>query len=1792
MRTLSQISLADIADAVRWLSPDKEAFELIAGVLGFKIESDDALDKTIKPLRSSRDTGDREKAITEIANLPQNDEVPPKPSHKEPDVNYEVDSDGSIVVETLSPGRFSVVPSYIQHSDPLDSATFLLSPATKPRPLLPRHQARSFVWELLAQDLPSTEIDCDAIIDQLSRGLIPELRFLNRKSIRKGVHLLVDESLVMLPYSNDVLDLQRSIKNVAGPSLSGVFSFDELPDRGVAKSTGEQLSSYPFPSAETTILLVSDLGVTRPFGYQNVSANEWAGFLKRLLGSGCRVLVVSPYDEDRLGKLHHEGISIVHWGTTYHSKTHVSVQDFARLLSPAALLDTAFIREARIKLFPGSSPGLEADLLFSWMVAVFNSRVVSFRQETVRALREELQSNPSELEKALDFLKKYRAGENEQSRFRLPERVIFEEQLVTDALTENKASVEQALERIIRSLVDDDMNPKLARWAIAVAEELPASVTDAPSYRDLKLAAQLRLGIISQDFHAPDRDNTSDGNRSWLLPKEVRLGIRLENGKLIISDSLKGAERSINVPGTVPRHLVVEKEKERVSVQIWPGQPDVTLPFGLPVDISSPLSGARYRLKTTIPVRVIKVLVVAPSDVAAERKIAEEVIRDWNTCNADERHVWLEAVLWESHSAPDFGYRVQGILNKQIVDRCDCAIGIFWTRIGTGTGAAPGGAVEEIKRMVGLGKPVLLYFSDVPVSPKKIDLRQKQILDDYRASLKKQALIGEYEEPEEFRKLLSHHLALQVPRWFCQNDNTRDGSAEFPGKSDADLLRYQSTLKEQLGNINLTGSPAIESFSVRLKDTFVSLLLSFSSHSGLDLFTGGVFFQEQKHTPEDVMSVVFQQHPLLLVIGDPGSGKTTLLKYYALSCLDNKRYQKFGFREPVNVFYLPLRDLNKSDTGYASLQATLSAWARKYFLEIEETLFSGWLEKPSTLVLLDGLDEISDVQDRIAVCDWIDRTVSRFTMARFVVTSRITGYRKGDAIELEAGHLRADIMDFSNKQQSEFLHLWFKAAFFREIPLGAGYEPELRARQEQQAIQKADKKAEAIIAFLTQDKNRGLRSLAGIPLLLQIMAMLWKEREFLPGGRSEFYDAVLNYMLDYRDRRREIYPLLAANDSRRVLSPVSFWMQEELEKDEADKALMHAEMRKHLKTINQHPSVEKFCENLIDRAGLLVAYGDNEYRFRHKSFREYLASVELARRVNRTFDYLDQLVNRFGSDWWEGTLLFFIGQVDAEIFDAFMQRLFDSPISEVFSQKQQDLLITLVQEAPEKKIDALQKKLLDPETTLNRQKYVLECLKIIGTPAALDVLYQFVILIRTIHIDIAARVEDVIISLGGKIPAPDFDDESTYNEISAKYALNTDSRLRNEVFAIELLKNNIYLQKKENGRITVIIDRNDVQNAVITSRAKGNICKKYITENNKNQLAQKDKEIHKFLSEKITSNKQYEINLSELQIPLRWASGGVFSVVRYKGKTWTPFFFRDVRPFGWNISLGASERHFSKDGKSVINLSSELNNPWKFIAREFLEETLVLNREPTITQDQIAKQFTFGIADISQQRENALKFINTHIECRKKYDNLRVVTTQEMLETANYDVRTRLQATNTDLIIRHGGKDRFHDDVLVCFNLLELGVEIVKIAEYDLADTDYLLDGEILEHYDGNSELIQELVRMPFALISHSYLEDTFGGDFEPNYTLDTAQPSIIGKPIQSEDIHIFDWDVIQRVKILKGDLDAVGIEKKRYEGWYKQFKQYFFDDNDDPTTKNPSHLFTPASVKIVNTYFANKIKK
>ncbi len=108
---------------------------------------------------------------------------------------------------------------------------------------------------------------------------------------------------------------------------------------------------------------------------------------------------------------------------------------------------------------------------------------------------------------------------------------------------------------------------------------------------------------------------------------------------------------------------------------------------------------------------VFNVMIASPGDVQKERQVATRAIADWNVMHSRSRGIVLLPLAWETHSSPEMGKNPQKILNKQLLDKSDLLVGIFWTRLGTPTDTHPSGTVEEIEEHVAANKPTMLYFS-------------------------------------------------------------------------------------------------------------------------------------------------------------------------------------------------------------------------------------------------------------------------------------------------------------------------------------------------------------------------------------------------------------------------------------------------------------------------------------------------------------------------------------------------------------------------------------------------------------------------------------------------------------------------------------------------------------------------------------------------------------------------------------------------------------------------------------------------------------------------------------------------------------------------------------------------------------------------------------------------------------------------------------------------------------------------------------------------------------------------
>lgn len=203
-----------------------------------------------------------------------------------------------------------------------------------------------------------------------------------------------------------------------------------------------------------------------------------------------------------------------------------------------------------------------------------------------------------------------------------------------------------------------------------------------------------------------------------------------------------------------------------------------------------------------------KILIASPSDVTEERKVISNVIDNWNSTNSDHYGATLKPVSWAVDSTPKMGERPQGILNKQLVRECDILIGTFWTKLGTPTGKAESGTLEEIAEFMEAKKPVLLYFSSRLINPDNIDYEEHKRLNDFKKQCEKDGLIVKYESIEELKEKLQMNISKTIQEIHKTPKRTSEDINNIISESDTISQEPSQIINEEVTRNSLATAPS------------------------------------------------------------------------------------------------------------------------------------------------------------------------------------------------------------------------------------------------------------------------------------------------------------------------------------------------------------------------------------------------------------------------------------------------------------------------------------------------------------------------------------------------------------------------------------------------------------------------------------------------------------------------------------------------------------------------------------------------------------------------------------------------------------------------------------------------------------------------------------------------------------------------------------------------------------------------------------------------------------------------
>ncbi|MCI0519696.1 MAG: NACHT domain-containing protein, partial [Chloroflexi bacterium] len=395
----------------------------------------------------------------------------------------------------------------------------------------------------------------------------------------------------------------------------------------------------------------------------------------------------------------------------------------------------------------------------------------------------------------------------------------------------------------------------------------------------------------------------------------------------------------------------------------------------------------------------------------------------------------------------------------------------------------------------------------------------------------------------------------------------------------------------------------------------------------------------------------------LVILGKPGSGKTISLKFIALMlAMGEAGAGRLGLNAPYLPIYLRLaqyaRGLLKDPE--LSLEAYLHEYLSKRFASLphRDLFLAAALQNGACLLLLDGLDEVGDIGEKLSsgltLRQIVLREVGRFASQRcgercanrLVVSSRLEGYRMGDLpgfTEVELDFLRLP------DEVEAFLLRWF----------GAYIQEKDKALSPRAAQNQAAESVAAIMAAIVRSESVSL--LAMNPLLLTILAVISVNLHTpLPNRRAELYRIVAetmvkNWRYAQTEHESRIYQeRLQASDVYYILAALAYWLHE----NQPGGAMPEAEWRRQLtRLLGEYGEakeistmVNEFIHHARHETGLLTERSPGQIGFFHLTLEEYLAAVELARQDGDR--RLEMIARHWQDPYWQETLLLTAGELE------------------------------------------------------------------------------------------------------------------------------------------------------------------------------------------------------------------------------------------------------------------------------------------------------------------------------------------------------------------------------------------------------------------------------------------------------------------------------------------------------------------------------------------------------------------
>jgi hypothetical protein len=590
-------------------------------------------------------------------------------------------------------------------------------------------------------------------------------------------------------------------------------------------------------------------------------------------------------------------------------------------------------------------------------------------------------------------------------------------------------------------------------------------------------------------------------------------------------------------------------------------------------------------------------------------------------------------------------------------ESCDAYVGIFAWRYGyvPGTGNPEKLSITELeyRRAKAAGKTCLIFLisEDADWPRAKMEIPATDRIDALRQELMSSSVVDTFESVDE----LTRKVTEAVVRWEKQTGLAGQREpADWQAYRAAVFNRHRWVRLQVIAGASKERDPV----KIPLTEVFEPQLVT-PGASGTDVPDEVRKYQQDIYgerpdedaddeeqllpgNPEEILDVLGRERTQV-ILGGPGSGKSTLLQYAMLrTCTpagDPTQVPRHLAGEPI-PFLIELRNyVLQQDPDFTSHLVRRSDDFYGAALDAD-SLNRVLAEDGKALVFCDGLDEVFDPDERRRVIDQFQAFACRYPACRIVVTSRIAGYDR-TALGL-AGFEHYTLMPLTLGHIRNFADRWYRYY----------------------TLEGTERTAQGLVQRIIESPR--LLDLAGNPLLLTMMAVIYKDRD-LPNERWRLYERCAETLLEDWDIGKGIededfklkVPLRTAQKSE-ILEQVSLYMLEHSQPGSELNAIAYAPLQRiladyltdkyQLSAGEAEAIAVDILRHLMERTYVLAGIGERIFGFVHRTFMEYFAARRCLAQFNARksdFGWLNNDI--FGAHWqqpeWEEVLLLLIAML-------------------------------------------------------------------------------------------------------------------------------------------------------------------------------------------------------------------------------------------------------------------------------------------------------------------------------------------------------------------------------------------------------------------------------------------------------------------------------------------------------------------------------------------------------------------